>query len=175
MTSPVLETERLILRELCVGDAPFMLELLNDPDFVSNIGDRNVRTLDDAHRHIEDKYLAHYASHGFGIYLVVRKSDGASIGMCGLVNRDTLDDVDIGYAMLPAFRRQGYILEAARATIEFAYDSLGLHRVVAVTWLDNDASANLLKKLGMKYERTVRLAEGDDESRLFVMERDFDE
>jgi RimJ/RimL family protein N-acetyltransferase len=173
--APVLETDRLILRELCVDDAPFMLELLNDPDFLGNIGDRKVRTLDDARAHIEEKYLAHYARHGFGIYLVARKSDGASIGMCGLVKRDALDDIDIGYAMLPAYRRRGHALEAARATIEYAFGSLGLHRVVALTWLHNDASSNLLDRLGMKYERTIRLAEGVDESRLFAMERDADE
>lgn len=170
--APVLETERLNLRELCADDAPFMLELLNDPDFLDNIGDRNVRTLDDARRHIEEKYLDHYARHGFGIYLVARKRDGASIGMCGLVNRDTLDDVDIGYAMLPSYRRRGYTLEAARATLDFAHDVLGLDRVVALTWLDNDASASLLDKLGMTYESTIRLAEGEEESRLFVRERD---
>lgn len=163
-----METKRLRLRELCVDDAPFMLALLNDPEFLSNIGDRNVRTLGDARAHIAEKYLDHYARHGFGIYLVVRKRDGASIGMCGLVNRDALDDVDIGYAMLPAYRRRGYALEAARATLKHAYDALGLDRVVALTWPGNDASAALLEKLGMKYERTLRLADGDEESLLYA-------
>ena len=171
----MLETKRLTLRELRVDDAPFMLELLNDPEFLRNIGDRNVRTLEDARRQIEEKYLDHYARHGFGIYLVVRKRDGAAIGMCGLVNRDALDDVDIGYATLPAYRRRGYTLEAARATIDYAHRTLGLDRVVAMTWLDNDASARLLEKLGMQYERTIRLAEGEEKSRLFVVERDIDE
>lgn len=166
----MLETERLTLRELCVDDAPFMLALLNDPDFLSSIGDRNVRTLDEAREHIEEKYVEHYECNGFGIYLVARKSDGASIGMCGLVNRDTLDDVDIGYAMLPAYRRRGYTLEAAKATLEHAFGTLGLDRVVAVTWIGNDASARLLEKLGMKYEHTTRLAENEDDCRLFAVE-----
>ncbi len=166
-----METERLILREMCVDDAPFMLELLNDSEFISNIGDRNVRTLDEAREHVAEKYLDHYERNGFGIYLVIRKRDGASIGMCGLVNRDTLDDVDIGYAMLPAYRRRGYTFEAAQATLEHAFGSVGLARVVAVTWVGNEASAGLLEKLGMKYECTTRLAKNEDECRLFAAER----
>ncbi|NND36974.1 MAG: GNAT family N-acetyltransferase [Gammaproteobacteria bacterium] len=148
-----------------------MLELLNDPDFISSIGDRNVRTLAEAREHIADKYVEHYTRNGFGIYLVVRRRDGASIGMCGLVNRDTLDDVDIGYAMLPDFRRRGYTLEAARATLGHAFGALGLDRVVAVTWVGNDASSRLLEKLGMKYECTTRLTDDEDECRLFAAER----
>ena len=149
-----------------------MCDLLNDPAFISNIGDRGVRTTEDACEHVEKKYLAHYARHGYGIFVVERRRDGQPVGMCGLVNRDTVDDVDIGYAIHPAFRRRGYALEAARATLDFAFDTLGLERVVAYTWPHNDASAGLLKKLGMRYERTTRLADDEEQCRVFVIQRE---
>ena len=148
----VIETERLILRRLCAADAAFILDLVNDPDWLRYIGDKDVHDLGAAERYIENGPVAMYARHGFGLYCVERKSDRAAIGMCGLIRRETLPDVDIGFAFLPAHRARGYAREAARATLEYGRDVLGLPRVVAITSPDNDASGRLLEAIGLSFE-----------------------
>ena len=154
----VLETERLSLRRLNEGDAPFLLELLNDASFLRFIGDRGVRTLDDARSYVRTGPVASYERLGFGLWLTALRSDEAPVGICGLLKRDTLDDVDIGFAFLPAFWSRGYALEAVTAVLSHARDVLGVERVVAVVNSDNASSRRLLMKVGLKFERLVQLA-----------------
>ncbi|MCC7360330.1 MAG: GNAT family N-acetyltransferase [Anaerolineales bacterium] len=163
----VLETERLALRQLTEADAAFMLALLNDPAFVRFIGDRGVRTLDEARGYLASGTVASYARNGFGLYLVERKPEGTAVGICGLVKRDGLDDVDLGYAFLPAFRGRGYALEAAAAVLAHARQALGLKRIVAVVSPGNERSIRLLERLGLRFERMVQLPGDDDAIKLF--------
>jgi len=165
----VLTTERLTIRQIDAGDAPFILELLNDPSFIRNIGDRNVRTLDDACEYIRKGPLASYERHGFGLWLVELKGEGAPIGMCGLLKRDMLDAPDIGFAYLPPFQSKGYGFEAARAVLDHARDTLRLPRVLAIADADNEPSARLLEKLGMQFERMVRLSDNEPPLMLFAV------
>lgn len=157
----LVHTERLDLRELGLEDADFMLELLNDAAFMRNIGDRGVRTLDDARQYIAAGSMPSYRQHGFGFWCVIQRKTGARIGICGLAKRDELDDVDIGYAFLPDWRGKGYALEASRRVMEEARQRFGLRRVVAITALDNPASARLLERIGLAFERHVRVHESD--------------
>jgi len=166
----ILETERLILRQFSLEDAPFILELVNDPSFIQNIGDRGVRTLDDARSYIQKGPVASYARNGFGLYLVALKDTGESLGMCGLIKRDGLDDVDIGYAFLPRFWSKGYAVEAARAVKIYAKDQVGLKRIVAITDPANEGSIRVLEKLGLHFEKMVRLSADDIELKLFAVD-----
>ncbi|HET9694536.1 MAG TPA: GNAT family N-acetyltransferase [Steroidobacteraceae bacterium] len=152
----VLESQRLRLRHVGEEDAPFILTLLNDPGWLRYIGDRGVRTLDDARRYIADGPRRMYADHGFGLFLVERKEDGASLGLCGLIRRDALPDVDIGFALAAAFRGQGYAFEAAGATLRYAREVLRLPRVVAIAMPENVESTRLLERLGLRFERTIQ-------------------
>ena len=156
-------SERLELRELTVVDAPFILELLNDPDFHRYIGDRGIRTLDDAENYIQQGPAVSYAQHGHGLYLVMRREDEAKLGICGLIKRDTLPCEDIGYAFLPAWRGQGYGIEAAQAAIKDGRERLGIERVIAIVTPGNERSVALLGKLGLVRSRLVRLSEDADE------------
>ena len=164
----ILETERLILRQLSTDDAEFILRLLNEPSFIQNIGDRGVRTLDDAHSYILRVPVASYEKNGFGLNLVTVKETGASIGMCGLIKRDALEDVDIGYAFLPEYWSRGYAVEAAIAVKEYARTVIGLKRLVAITDPENQASIRVLEKIGLRFERMVRLSEDDIELKLLA-------
>lgn len=164
----VLETDRLILRQATVDDGEFILELLNDPSWLRYIGDRNVRTLDDARDYISKSLVAMYERLGFGLYLTELKGEGLPIGICGLIKRDSLDDVDIGFAFLPKFRGAGYAFESASAVMEYGKSNFGLKRIVAITSPDNHDSARLLKKLGLKFERMVKLPGDSDEVSLFA-------
>jgi RimJ/RimL family protein N-acetyltransferase len=164
----VVETERLTLRRLELGDAEFILGLLNDPSFLRFIGDKGVRNLDDAREYILQGPVASYGRFGFGLYLTQRKDDGVPIGICGLLKRETLKDVDVGFAFLPQFWSQGYAFESASAVMAYGRNVLGLKRIVAVTAPDNDASIRLLEKLGLKFEAMVRLSEESSEIRLFA-------
>jgi RimJ/RimL family protein N-acetyltransferase len=164
----ILETKRLHLREFAVGDAPFILELVNDASWRRYIGDRGIRTLEQAQTYILQGPVASYAQHGFGLYLVGRKSDGAAIGMCGLLKRAALDDVDLGFAFLPAYCGHGYALESATGTLAHARAQLGLSRIVAVTNPDNTRSILLLDKLGFRFERLVQLAPADAKLKLYA-------
>jgi RimJ/RimL family protein N-acetyltransferase len=164
----VVETDRLILRRISLDDAGFILGLLNDPSFLRHIGDKGVRTLEDARKYILTGPVASYERHGFGLYLVLRKEDGASIGICGLLKRDSLPDVDVGFAFLPQYCSMGFGFESASAVMAHGRKVLGLERIVAVTSPDNLGSMRLLEKLGMGFERMVRLSEGGPEVKLFA-------
>lgn len=164
----ILETDRLILRQFTPQDAEFILELLNDPSFIQNIGDRNIRSRDDACAYIMNGPAASYAKNGFGLYAVVLKETGETIGMCGLIKREALDDVDIGYALLPRFWSRGYAVEAALATKMYAKDAIGLKRLVAITDPANQGSIRVLEKLGLRFEKMVRLSADDIELKLFA-------
>ncbi|MDT5158213.1 MAG: hypothetical protein QOH51_2570 [Acidobacteriota bacterium] len=164
----VLETERLSLRELSASDAGFILELLNEPSFLRNIGDRGVRTIDDAVQYILSRFVDSYERLGFGLWLVELKESKVPIGICGLVKRDALNDVDIGYAFLPRFWSKGYACESASAVMSYGMNSLGLRRILAVTNQDNTDSIRVLEKLGLKFERMVSLSAGEPEIMLFA-------
>ena len=163
----VLETERLVLRRLSAADAEFILELLNQPSFLQYIGDKGVRNTEDAVRYIQTGPQASYERFGFGLYLVELKDSEVPIGMCGLLKRETLPDVDVGFAFLPAYWSQGYAFEAAAAVMNYGRAALGLRRIVAITTLDNAASIKLLEKIGLRFERLIKLAEDQPEVRLF--------
>ena len=149
----VLETERLILRHFNLDDAPFVLTLLNEPSFLQYIGDKKVRTLDDARQYITNGPRASYERHGFGLYRVELAGSNTPIGMCGLLKRDELPDPDIGFAFLPDYWNKGFAFEAATAVLNYAREQLKLHRVLAIVNPDNDASIKLLERLGLKFER----------------------
>ncbi|WP_264447480.1 GNAT family N-acetyltransferase [Bacillus cereus] len=151
----VLETERLTLRWFDIQDAPFILELVNDPAWIQFIGDKRVKTLEDAKNYILNGPVDMYNKMGFGLYLVERKEDLTPLGMCGLIKRDSLEDVDIGFAFLEKFRSKGYGYESAAAVIEYAVHKLGMKRIVAITSIDNAASGNLLEKVGLRFEKII--------------------
>jgi len=169
--APIATTARLTLREIDASDAPFILTLVNDPAWLRFIGDKNVRTQSDACRYIEAGPAAMYAQRGFGLWLAERSEDGVPIGMCGLIKRDALPDIDLGFAFLPAYRGNGYAFEAAQAAIEFAWERLRLGRVVAITAPDNDDSVRLLERLGFRFERMLRLADDAKAVRLYAARR----
>ena len=159
-------TERLILRPFNLADAGFILELVNTPGWLKYIGDRKVYNVEDAANYLKNGTLKNYEIHGFGFLVMTLKDSGTAVGMCGLVKRDTLEDVDIGYALLPEFEGKGYAFEAASATLIFAKNELNLGRIVAITSMENERSGNLLTKLGFKLENKVRLS--DDGEELFL-------
>ena len=166
----VIKSERLVLRKVTIDDAEFVLRLLNQPSFIRYIGDRGVRNLEDAHGYILNRLIASYERNGFGLYLVELKESGVSIGISGFVKRDTLPDPDIGFAFLPEYWSKGYAVESAAAVMKYARDELGLTRILAITSPDNEASAKLLGKIGLRFERMIKLADGDDEVKLFTSE-----
>jgi RimJ/RimL family protein N-acetyltransferase len=163
----VVETERLVLRRFSTDDAEFILELLNQPSFLRYIGDKEVRNNADAVRYIQNGPVASYERFGFGLYLVELKDSEVPIGICGLLKRDSLPDVDVGFAFLPSYWSRGYAFESAAAVMAYGRDVLGLRRIVAITSLDNDASIRLLEKLGLRFERLVKLAADQSEVKLF--------
>ncbi len=164
---PEFETQRLILRRLDFEDAPFLVNLLNQPSFIANIGDKGVRSIEDAHRYLREGPMAMYEQHGFGLWHTARKSDGAAVGTCGLLKRDTLPDADIGYAFLPEFWNLGYAFEAAQATLRHGAGKFGLKRVIAVVSPGNSGSIRVLEKSGLNFERMFAMRPGEPEVRLY--------
>lgn len=163
----ILETTRLVIRELEKSDAEFILKLLNAPSFLKYIGDRNVRTKDQARIFIEEKYRKSYTENGFGLYAVDLKSDNATTGICGLVKREGLDMPDIGFAFLPEFEGKGFGFESASAILNYSKETLGISEVWAIATQDNSASHNLLEKLGFTFDRVVTMSGGGGELKLF--------
>jgi len=166
----VLETERLVLKQLADCDADFIRGLLNEPSFLRYIGDRGVRTTDDARRYIQDGPVASYARYGFGLLRVALKAGDTPIGICGVLKRDTLPEPDLGISLLPAWWSKGYAHEAASAVMDHARGPLSLGRILAITSVDNESSIKLLGKLGFRFERMIRLGDDSKELRLFASE-----
>lgn len=148
---PTLNTERLEIRPFTHEDARFIFELLNDKDFIRHIQDRGVRNLEDAREYISNGPLGSYERFGFGLCCVVERSTGKSVGMCGLLQRETLPVPDIGYAFLPLARGKGYAYEASIAVVDYACSVLNLDRILAVTGEANAASQKLLARLGFRF------------------------
>jgi RimJ/RimL family protein N-acetyltransferase len=166
----VIDTDRLVLRTFVVEDAEFLLRLLNEPSFLRFIGDRGVRSIDDAREYILNGPIESFDRHGFSLYVTELSGDGIPIGICGLLKRETLDDVDIGFAFLPEFWGNGYAYESASAVMRHARTELGLCRVVAITAPENHASKKVLEKIGMKFEGTIRLTDDGEDIELFAHE-----
>lgn len=163
----VLETERLFVRQLAAEDDAFILELLNQPSFIKNIADRGVRTLEDARAYIANGPAASYERNGFGLWLVGLKESNTPIGMCGLIRREQLEDVDIGYALLERFWGKGYAQEMAAGVLAYGRDTVGLKRVVAIVSPDNDDSVRVLEKIGLHYEGLRQVFPDDIELKFF--------
>jgi RimJ/RimL family protein N-acetyltransferase len=162
-----LKTARLSIRPFTLDDAAFILRLLNEPSFIENIADKGVRDLEGARSYLRDGPLASYARHGFGLWRVGLAGAGTPIGMAGVLKRDYLDDIDIGYALLPEFCGAGYALEATSAVLTYARSRVGARRVVAIVADHNERSIKLLHKLGFEDEGTVRIP-GDSEDLLLL-------
>jgi len=165
--SEILATERLGLRRLGPGDAPFILRLVNDPSWLEFIGDKGVRTEDDARNYLAQGPIEMYARLGFGLYLVELRDGGVPIGICGLIKRESLPDVDIGFAYLPEFRGKGYAHEAALAVMTHARRDYSIRRLVAITAPKNEKSIRLLGRLGMTLEKSIDLPRDGGKSLLF--------
>jgi RimJ/RimL family protein N-acetyltransferase len=163
----IAETTRLRIRELTADDAEFILGLLNEPSFLENIGDKGVRSLEDARKFILEGPWASHRDRGYGQFMVELKETGEAIGVCGVLYRDALEVADVGCAFLPRFWRRGFAFEAATAMIEYGRKTLGLDRIVGLTSEKNLASIKLLEKLGMAFEKTVKMSDDDPGTALY--------
>ena len=167
----IRRTDRLRLRLVTEDDAPFYLALANDPAFIEHIGDRQLRSVEAAARGLRDGPIAMQAKYGHSLYLVERLEDGAPLGLSGLVKRETLEYVDIGYAFLPEHRGHGYALEAGQAVLRHAL-ALGIRRLAAITSPGNTASIALLQRLGLRFERCASLAPDQPPVNIYLADLD---
>ncbi len=165
--NPII-TERLRISEFTFADAGFIVRLLNTEGWLKNIGDRGVRNTEDAENYLSNGPMKTYETQGFGFYKVSLFEGGEDIGMCGLVKREALDDVDIGYALHPEFEGKGYAYEASSAMMRYAKEVLHLKRLVAITTKENVRSQHLLAKLGMYFEKMQYMPKDDEELMLFA-------
>ena len=165
----ITETDRLVISEFTVEDAPFYLELVNTPNWIKYIGDRNIKTLENAKQSLLDNNIKSYKTNGFGFYKLALKNENLKpIGTCGLIKRESLDDIDIGFAMLPDYERKGFGYESAAAIMQLAKLKFNIKRIVAITLPSNKASIALLEKLGLNYEKNVIPFDDDEELLLFA-------
>lgn len=158
----VLETDRLILRRFTADpeESEFALRLLNEPSYLQNIGDKGVRTLEQAAKYLTDGPIKSYELHGHGLYLVVLKESQQLVGISGLLRRDQFKDPDLGYAFLPEFWSRGFAFETASAVLDYGKTTLGLSKIIALVDPANVPSINLLKKLGFSFAETVKMEPG---------------
>ncbi len=164
----ILETDRLTVSEFTLADAAFIMKLVNEPAFLAHIGDKGVRDHDSACEYLEKGPMDSYRQHGFGLFRIALKQDDTPIGMCGLIKRPWLADVDVGYAFLKKYRGKGYAFESASTILKYGYETLGIKRIVAITSPENDASIGLLEKLGLQYEKMIESGDGTPPAKLFV-------
>ena len=164
----VTETKRLIIYKFSISDAPFFLELVNSPNLIKYIGDRNIKTIEDAEKNIANRHLKSYKEHDFGFYKLVLKENNTPIGTCGLIKRDALVEVDLGFAFLPEYEGKGFGFEASTAVMKLAKHQFNLKKLVAITNPDNKNSIKLLEKLGFTLEKEVNPFKDDKKVLLYA-------
>lgn len=164
----ILKTERLTICEITTTDTDFMFRLLNSPKWLQFIGNRNIQTIEDAMHYIEHIIRPSYEKYGFGFYKICLNETNTAVGICGLIKRDFLDDIDIGYALLPEYEGEGYAFEATQALFEYAESQLGLSKILAFTTPDNERSIHLLEKLGFSFVKTFLYPDTDEELNLYT-------
>ena len=172
MNFKTLETERLLLRPFTPDDSDFILELLNTEGWIKYIGDRNIKTNEQARDYLENGPLKSYQTHGFGLSLVQLKINNKSIGMCGLIKRDYLEHPDIGFAFLPGYTGMGYAYEVVKKTIQYAMNELQKENILAITLPENSSSIKLLKKIGFKYEKNFITNDTHEELSLYSINKE---
>ena len=163
------ETERLWLKPTNKADAPFIFELLNSPKWLRYIGNRYIHSINDAKVYIHQHVVPQFERLGYGNYVIVRKNDGAKVGACGLYDRDGLEGIDIGFALLPDFERKGYAFEAANCLKIAAFEVFKLNEIVAITTKNNIASQKLLDKLGLQFKGYVYLPNDQEQLLLYKL------
>lgn len=151
----ILETDRLLLKEANLGDSKFIFELLNSPNWIEHIGDRGIKTIEDAENYIQKSLIDSYYYNDFGMYIITLQDEMLPIGLCGLLKRDYLDHPDIGFAILPEYERNGYAYEAAKAILEYSIHDLEYETLLGITSTDNKVSQDLLVKLGMSLQKQI--------------------
>jgi len=164
----IFETDRLIIRKMTLTDAPFLLKLLNDPTWIQFIGDRNVNTIKDAENYIKEKMIASYQKNGFGFYVLATKDKNTSVGTTGLIDREGMKHIEVGFALLQEFTGKGYAFEATKAMLDFAHKTLKINPIVAITDLENIRSGKLLEQLGFRFDKNIQLPSFEKPSKLFV-------
>ena len=163
-----LKSERLILSEFTKNDASFFYQLVNEPAWKQYIGDKNVHTILDAEKYLENNIIPSYKKFGFGFYVVTLKEDNTSIGMCGLIKRDWMDYVEIGFAFLAQYRGKGYAIESSIATKKYAKEKLAISQIAAITDVDNEKSGNLLNRLGLEFDRLISYPGENKKCKLYL-------
>ena len=163
----IFKTKRLILKPTSEEDAEFIFELLNTPKWLKYIGDRNIKSIENAKSYIKTKMLPQLKRLGYSNYTLLRKSDNRKIGTCGLYDREGLDGIDIGFAFLPEYEKKGYAFESAKKLINIAFNQFGINEINAITTEDNISSQKLLVKLGFKLDGTTKLPNNNEELLLF--------
>ncbi|MGI9531115.1 GNAT family N-acetyltransferase [Lutimonas sp.] len=163
----ILRTERLLLNKITLEDAPSILALMNDKDWIRNIGDRGMTSIEDAEEYIRTKFITSYEESNLGFYSLILKESHEFIGIVGLIDREGIDPVDIGYGLLPDFRGNGFAFEASKAIYDYGYNDLKLEKIVAIVNPDNPLSIRLLTKLGLEFEKMVRLPDEEKDIMLF--------
>lgn len=166
------ETERLLLRPTSIEDACFIFELLNTPKWIQHIGDRNIHSIKDAECYIQEKIIPNFKKNGAGNYTIIRKSDSAKIGSCGLYDREGVDGIDLGYAFLPKYEKQGYAFEAAQKIKDIAIAVFNIKTISAITSQENLGSQKLLDKLDFQYTELIKIPNDDENLMLYKFHSD---
>ena len=164
----VAQTKRLTISKFTIDDAPFFFELVNTPHWIKYIGDRNIKTITEAEQHLINGQIKSYDTHGFGFYKLNLKENNNPIGTCGLIKRETLEHVDIGFAFLPEYEGKGYGFESSKAILKVAKNIFKLETILAITLQVNKPSINLLEKLGLSFQKMIKPFEDDQELMLFA-------
>lgn len=167
----IIETERLLLQPMKIDDADLILELYNSPNFIKFIGDRNIKSIQDAEHYIANKFLPQLERLGYGNFLIKLKSNGKKIGGVGIFEREGLEIHDIGFSFLPEFEGKGYGFEAASELLKMAFTEFGLNKISAITSKENSASQKLIGKLGLQYQSIVRLPDDDEDLLYYELEK----
>jgi RimJ/RimL family protein N-acetyltransferase len=155
MMNNILETERLVMRQMCADDAEFIIALVNSPGWLQYIGDRGIKTTEQAIDYIENRLNQHFRIHGFGYMIAIKKADNVPVGICGILRRDYLTLPDIGFALLPEFEGSGFAFEMTKATFEYGKSTLNLPKMCGITLEENQKSIRLLEKIGMTLSNKV--------------------
>jgi [ribosomal protein S5]-alanine N-acetyltransferase len=164
----LIDTNRLVIRKITEQDFHFIFRLLNEPSWIKYIGDKGIKTEDDAKNYIKTGPIQMYKDFGFGLFIVTLKENAVPIGLCGLIKRPSLENIDLGYAFLPEYTGKGYAFEATKAVIQYGKEQLSIDKIVAITTIDNLNSEKVLLKLGFSFDSLIKENNASKELKLFT-------
>ncbi|MGB5236303.1 MAG: GNAT family N-acetyltransferase [Flavobacteriaceae bacterium] len=159
----LIETERLLLREITLDDKEALFKLHSDPGVQEYTGEPVVESIEAIEKAILTR-INNYEKYGYGRWATYLKNGMQFVGWAGLAYLPEFDEIDLGYRLLPEYWGLGIATEASRAILNYGFDTLKLKKIIAIALKENKASIRVMEKVGMKFYKFAPYEPGSEDA-----------